>query len=157
MAVPRLQNKEIYQEPKKRHWEHEINILSFWFKMSYSFIFITWGAHVIGIVFKLFFCFSIGTTHHVLPLVSQSWLYIWLAEWIHSNSNFPIFWQCLWHIQTLQLSDNACCISKGPIFGQSMWHISQSFLCQWVRHKIWFDLKTLFHTTMSYFLTKFGS
>ena len=141
MCLSCLQNKEIYQETKKHHWEHEINISTFWFKMSNSFIFITWVARVIGIVYKLFFLFSYW---NYTSCFAQSWLYIWLAEWIHSNSNFPIFWQCLWHIQTIQLPDNACCLSKYPVFRQSMWHISQSFLCQWVRYKIWFYFKTIY-------------
>ena len=93
MGVPCLQNKEIYQEPKKHHWEHEINILSFWFKMSYSFIFITWGAHVIGIVFKLFFLFPIGTTH-IFFCFSLTKLAVYLVWWVA--------------IQIFLFSDNVC-------------------------------------------------
>ena len=73
------------------------------------------------IVFKLFFLiFYWGYTSFFLFLVLQSWLYIWLDGWLLPHSNFPILWQCLWHIQIILVSDKACCISKFKIF----WYIA---------------------------------
>ena len=77
----------------------------------------------------IFFCFLSELNIIFSDSCWQSWLFILFDEWLHSYSNFPIFWQRLWHIElsdnvylSVVFSDNACDISaiyKGAILYQS--------------------------------------